>query len=227
MFETDKYTTLMTSLPHHGPLFAAKQTPLSRIQLETRLQMLDAEDTALLQEIEKLLNWWDHPIGRLDAEFAALVRQFMSTLKDELLYDIVLWRLELRTVVAALRRRKLGQNVPVSLRNWGIGRWVDQIQRYWSEPGFRLEGVFPWILEANRLLHEQDTMSFERLLLELEWNGLGRAGESHYFDFTAVVIYVLRWNIIASWTRNEGQKAVKRFHALVNASLGDHAQLFA
>jgi hypothetical protein len=227
MVEADKYTTLITSLPHHGPLFAAKQTPLSRIQLETRLQMLDAEDMVLLQEIEKLLHWWNHPMGRSDDEIAVLARQFMSTLKDEWLYDIVLWRLELRTAVAALRRRSLGQNAPASLQNWGVGRWLDKIQRYWSEPGFRLEGVFPWILEANQMLNDQDTMSFERLLLGLEWNRLGRAGEGHYFDFIAVVIYVLRWNIIASWTRNEGQKAVKRFHALVTAGLGDHARLFA
>ena len=97
---------------------------------------------------------------------------------------------------------------------------------YWSEPGFRLEGVYPWVLEADRLLNDRDTVGLERLLLGLVWNKLGRAGEGHYFDFTAVVIYVLRWNIIARWTRNEGSKAVKRFHVLVDFGLGDHAELF-
>ncbi|MEN8131309.1 MAG: DUF2764 family protein [Pseudomonadota bacterium] len=226
MVTADKYTTLMTSLPHHGRLFAAKQTPLSRIRLETRLQMLDTEDRALLREIEKLLHWWNHSIGKSDAEIAALSRQLMSTLRDELLRDIVSWRLELRTLVAALRRRALGQNAPGGLRDWGFGRWLDQIQHYWSEPGFRLEGVFPWVLEADRFLNDRDTLGLERLLLGLVWNKLGRASEGHYFDFTAVVIYVLRWNIIARWTRNEGRKAVMRFQTLVNSGLGDHAELF-
>jgi len=165
MAAADKYTTLMSSLPHLGQLFAAKQTPLSRIRLETRLQMLETEDRALLREIEKLLQWWNHSIRRSDAEIAALARQLMSTLRDELLRDIVSWRLELRTLVAALRRRKLGQKAPSGLRDWGFGRWLDQIRRYWSEPGFRLEGVFPWVLEADRLLKEQDTVGLERLLL--------------------------------------------------------------
>jgi len=128
--------------------------------------------------------------------------------------------------VAALRRRKLGQNAPGGLRDWGFGRWLDQIQRYWSEPGFRLEGVFPWVLEADRLLNDQDTVGFERLLLGLVWNKLDRASEGHYFDFTAVVIYVLRWNIIARWTRNQGRKAVMRFHTLVDSGLGHHSELF-
>ncbi len=226
MTAADNYTTLMTSLPHHGQLFAAKQTPLSRIRLETRLQMLDTEDRALLREIEKLLHWWNQPIGTSDAEIAALAKQLMSTLRDELLRDIVTWRLELRTLVAALRRRRLGQNAPGGLQDWGFGRWLDQIQHYWSEPGFRLEGVFPWVLEADRLLNDRDTLGLERLHLGLVWNKLGRASEGHYFDFTAVVIYVLRWNIIARWTRNEGRKAVMRFQTLVNSGLGDHAELF-
>jgi len=226
MVAADKYMTLMSSLPHHGQLFAAKQTPLSRIRLETRLQMLETEDRALLHEIEKLLTWWNLPIMRSDAEITALARQLISTLRDELLRDIVSWRLELRTLVAALRRRKLGQNAPGGLRDWGFGRWLDKIQRYWSEPGFRLEGVFPWVLEADRLLNDQDTVGLERLLLGLVWNKLGRASEGHYFDFTAVVIYVLRWNIIACWTRNEGRKAVTRFHTLVDSGLGDHSELF-
>ncbi len=39
------------------------------------------------------------------------------------------------------------------------------------------------------------------------------------------MIYVLRWNIIARWTRNEGRKAVMRFQTLVNSGLGDHDEL--
>jgi hypothetical protein len=217
----------MTSLPHHGRLFAARQTPLSRIGLENRLQMLEEEDRDLLREIESLLQWWSHPMRRSDGEIAALARRLVVTLDDALLCDLVSWRLELRTVMAALRRRRLGQSAPEGLRDWGYGRWLAQIRRYWNDPGFRLEGVFPWVLEADRLLHARDTLGLERLLLGLVWNRLESAGVGHYFDFTAVVIYVLRWNVVARWTRCEGQEAVQRFQGLVEAGLGEHAGLFA
>lgn len=227
MLGANKYTTLMASLPYAGQLFTAKQTPISRIQLESRLQMLEREDALLLRKIENLLQWRQHPLARSDAEIVFLAKKFLSTLKDELLHDIVLWRMELRTLVAALRRRKLGQDAPRDLRDWGMGRWVQPIQRFWTEPAFRLEGVFPWVFEAYRLLNDQDTVGFERLLLGVEWDQLGRDGEGHYFDFTAVVIYVLRWNLIACWTGCEGETAVKRFHSLADSGLGSYAGLFA
>lgn len=227
MFSADKYTTLITSLPHHGRLFAARQTPLSRIRLENRLRMLEDEDREVLREIERLLQWGNHPIASSDGEIAALARRLVSSLEDGPLRDLVAWRLELRTVVAALRRRRLGQRAPQGLRDWGYGRWVAQIRDYWSEPGFRLEGVFPWVREADRLLHTRDTMGLERLLLGLVWNRLERAAEGHYFDLMAVVIYVLRWHLVARWTHSEGQEAVRRFQTLVDAGLDKHAELFA
>ncbi len=38
-----KYVALMASLPPIGPLFETSQTPISRLRLEGRLALLDAE----------------------------------------------------------------------------------------------------------------------------------------------------------------------------------------
>lgn len=53
-----KYTMLLTSLPPHAPdLFSTTQTPVSRIQLDKRLALLDDRDAEDLRRIEALLHW--------------------------------------------------------------------------------------------------------------------------------------------------------------------------
>ena len=226
MADAYQYATLITSLPHPGKLFAEKQTPLSRIQLEKRLGMLEERDAALLKQVVDLLLWGQLPMDRTDAEIVQQARRLVPQLDDPMLREIVESRLELRTVVAALRRRKRGDGPPSANEPWGYGRWLGHIQRCWTDPGFRLEGVFPWVTEAHRLLNAGDAMGLERLLLSVVWDNLGRAGEQHYFDFVAVVIYVLRWHIVARWSIYDGAAAAQRFTELVDAGLGEQATLF-
>ena len=149
----DRYGTLISSLPYPGELFKAKQTPLSRLNLDARLRsMLNEEDAALLCDIEDLVHWINQPIERTDAAFVKRARHLIPRIDNELIRELVEYRLELRTAMAALRRRKRGESAPRPGEPWGYGRWLSHIQRYWSEPAFRLEGVFPWLAEANRLL---------------------------------------------------------------------------
>lgn len=212
-----QYITLMCALPHLGDLFTAKETPCSRSKLEARLKMLEAEDAVLLGEIENLLQWSHHPIERSDAEILAHAKQLLPRLRDksELLAEVVECRLERRTVIAALRRRHRGQAAPGAGTQWGYGRWLKHIVHYWSDPTFRLEGVCPWLPEAERLLREDATVELERLLLRTKWEYLERAGQGRYFDFEAVVLYVLRWNIINRWTGYSGKAAAERFSGMV------------
>jgi len=126
-----------------------------------------------------------------------------------------------------LRRRQRGEPGPAPREVWGYGRWVGQIQRYWSDPTFGLDHPFPWLHRANDLLRSQDSLEVERLLLGLSWHQLGRASEGHYFDFVAVVIYVLKWDIVARWTSYDGAQALKRFNTLVAEGLQGHEALFA
>jgi hypothetical protein len=221
------YLTLIASLPYLGLWSTAKQTPVSRIKLDGRLRMLQAEHAQRLGEIEDLLQWSHQPMARTDAANVAQTRQLLARLDSAALREIVQWRMELRTAVAGLRRRKRGESAPPAGESWGVGRWVGHMQRYWTEPGFHLEGVFPWLLTANRLLAADDSLGLERLLLGVVWDQLGRQGEGHYFDFEAVVVYVLRWNIIDRWTTYAGEAAAERFTTLVDAGLGEFAEVFA
>lgn len=46
-----------------------------------------------------------------------------------------------------------------------------------------------------------------------------KIGQGHYFDFEAVIIYVLRWDINDRWAKNDEKKAIQQFEKLVEQAL--------
>ena len=223
----DRYISLIASLPITIDLFKAKLPPLSRLNLEKRLRGLNEEDAKLLQKIEDLTRWLNQPMEQTDADYVLRAKFHIENIENEFLTKLVQDRLELRTVMTALRKRKRGDPAPLPGEAWGVGRWVDHIRQYWNEPDFRLVNAFPWITKANRLISTDDSLGLERLILNEVWQSLGRAGEEHYFDLESVIIYVMRWDVIARWTSYNGESAVNRFNELVSTGLGEHMQVFA
>ena len=221
-----KYLTLMASLPPIGKLFEAKQTPISRLKLESRLKMLTEKDAILLNRISSLIAWSEQPMERTDAQFIAEARRFFEEVRHPILQEIVAYRLDVRTIIAALRRRHRGENNPPSGQPWGCGRWVNYIERHWREPEFHLEVIFPWVSEAYRLLNANDSVALERLQFEVNWKMLDRLETGHYFDFEAVVIYVMRWSMVDRWIRYNSEAAVERFRKLVDAGSEKFTDLF-
>lgn len=220
---------LMASLPYLGHLFGEKRTPISRLRLEARLSMLTEADLALLRQIEDLAQWDYLSRDQSDEEIVAYAQSFIPTISHLRLREIITARLELRTLVAALRLRQRGAPPPGQgqQQTWGYGRWVRTLERNWNDPLFGLGTVFPWLKEASQLLHEKDGLALERLLLGLSWRELNCHGAGHDFDFVAVVIYVLKWDILARWARYDGEIAAARFRKLVADGLHNHRHLFA
>lgn len=226
MSATDLYLTLITSLPYPGQLFTSEQTPCSRLKLNDRLKMLKQEHAEQLKRLEDTVQWSHQPIGRSDEQIVLNTNRFLRDSDNYMINTIVLRRMELRTAVSALRRRKAGNSAPSAGELWGVGRWLRHIETYWSEPTFRLEGVMPWLTEANRAINENDTVGLERLLLGLVWDHLGYVGQGHYYDFEAVVVYVLRWNVINRWTTYSSKSALVRYNCMVEEGLGEFAHVF-
>ncbi|ACK67196.1 hypothetical protein PCC8801_3221 [Rippkaea orientalis PCC 8801] len=222
-----KYVILMASLPPLGQLFGSKQTPISRLKLEQRLKLLDTKDTELLHRISRLISWSQQPINETDAQFVTEANQFFAEGHHTTLQEIIRFRLDLRTIIAALRRRHRGESEPPIGQLWGVGNWVDHIERYWNEPGFRLEMIFPWVIQAYQLLNNDDLVGLERLQFELNWKMLDRLSLGHYFDFEAVIIYLMRWSLVDRWTRYDGEIAVKRFQELVDEGIEKFTDVFA
>jgi hypothetical protein len=215
----NRYAMLISSLPYHGVLFGARQTPLSRIRLQQRLSLLEPADAACLQAIAGLLDWSYLGRERRDEEIIDHARHVIPTLRNTFVRDMVIWRLELRTVLAALRRRQRGQAAPPAHERWGYGRWLAQLRKYWNEPHFRLERAFPWLPDARTLLEAGDTLGLERLLIGIGWEHLERQSDGHHFDFEAVLLYMQRWSLIARWTSYNGKAAVARFDEMVETGL--------
>lgn len=225
MNDPDAYTMLISSLPSTEAIFLAKQPPLSRLKLDQRLLVLAPEDADTLRQVEDAVQWDRLPISLSEDEVIKRGRDALSQIDNEVLQLIIRDRLEIRTCVAALRRRNRGESAPAAGTRWGIGRWVDHIARNWTEPAFRLDRTFPWLREADRLMKQEETVTLERLLLEQAWRNVVRQAGAHLFDFEAVVIYVLKWNIIDRWVRYNAEVAAKRFQDLTEAALGDYAEL--
>ena len=226
MSDPNAYTMLITGLPRPEALFRSKRPPLPRIKLDRRLRVLTPEDADMLSQVEQILNWSSLPMSMTEARFVARVRDVMQAVDNETLRLIIRDRLEIRTCIAALRRRHRGEMAPSAGTVWGYGRWLGHIRRNWNEASFRLDGVFPWLREADRLLKADDSLALQRLLLDQVWKNVSRHAGEHEFDFEAVVIYVLKWDIVDRWVRHDSVQASERLEEMTEAGLGEFGKLY-
>lgn len=211
---------LMASLPAPGRLFADKQTPLSRFRLEARLHALEDADRAVLRAVEDALEW--RGVTRADDDddgVRARVRRARAMTASETLRAVIDRRMEIRTCLAALRRRAAADAPPPDDGSWGYGRWRRRILRNWRAAAFGLDRIHPWIKEADRLLSDGAAFDLERLLLDVVDRDLRRAGALHQFDLEAVVVYVLRWSLFDRWSRYNAEAASRRFSDLLEKGL--------
>ncbi|MGR9086134.1 MAG: DUF2764 family protein [Gammaproteobacteria bacterium] len=219
MQQSCKYALLLASLPRHSlRLFSAKQTPVSRIKLEQRLLLLEAVDATELKRVESVLSWASFR-GESDAAVVRKCQEVLDSIRDVFVRGLVLWHLELRTVLAALRIRNAGARGSGKQRLQGFGPWQDAIERNWSASDFGLGHRLPWLVEAQILLVSNQTHELEKFLLDLIWKHYANVVSGHFFDFPAVVIYVLRWDLTNRWINYDAQQAMERFDALINAGL--------
>ena len=219
--QTD-YAMLMASLPPHPmSLWDQKNKPVSRLHLERRLSLLNEQDKQQLAEIESILHWAKMREENSDAEISAEAERVMQSVTNPLSKKVIVWRMELRTIISAIRRRKLGRDAPAKNERWGYGQVVPFIRKNWQVDDFSLAHRFAWINEANSLFETEQSVELEKLLLNLSWQYYESIGYSHYFDFEAVLIYVLRWNIINRWTQCDEEIAMRQFEDLVTQGLGD------
>ena len=221
-----RYYMLVASLPYLPPLFAANKPPMSRERLEARMDMLDPDDRRELSVIEALMHWDRLSLDINDSDIIDKTERVIPTLRSVRLREVATWRMEIRTVVAALRRRAAGSPVGRNER-WGYGRWVWHIEQNWSRPDFGLTFAVPYVAQFQQLIEQRDALSLERAILDSVYKELARVRDLHHFDFESVALYVLMWNIIARWTGHDKEHAQVRFNRLVAEGLGDYADLFA
>jgi len=215
------YYTLIASLPNLPPHFDVERTPITRPRLQERLRLLHPHDAAVIEQVTSFLAWDRQPLDRSDEEVIATYDKLMDEISNPLLRELVKGRMDSRTIVSGLRRRRAGQGPPP-----GVGQWVDHIRRNFHEPEFNLHGRYPWIGQLDRLLAEVDPMGAQRLLFETNYRQWSRMAERYTFSFETIILYLARWEIIDRWTSRNAAAGRERFENMITETLGEYANLF-
>lgn len=218
LFASDPYAMLIGSLPAIGPLLSDKEPPINRARLEERLKMLEPDDRAELDALISIVSWAELDAGEDDAVFLERAERVVTAIRNDDLRSAARDRLEIRTLVAALRRRHAGEDAPADGTRWGYGRHVERIRAHWGEPDFGVGRMFPWVLAAKEQLEAGETVALERTVLEAVWNSGAGLQFGHAFDFQAVAVYLLRWSLNERWARYDADAASARFATLLDAA---------
>jgi hypothetical protein len=220
-----RYYQLVASLPALPYFRRARLLPMSRKRLEDRLEFLHEEDLEELTRTEGLVSWHRQPITRTTEEITEMYDELMATTRNRALRSIVEFRMVMRTVIVALRLKRLGRGVPSD--RWGVGSYTRMLERRWAEPQFGLAAVFPWIPRVQELLDRGDAMGLEGLLMDQSWREISQVADRHPFGFEQVFAFVFKWDILHRWLSYDAGKARGRFEELILEVTREHQDLFA
>jgi hypothetical protein len=213
----ERYYTLIASLPALPQFEQAERLPINRERLERRLRMLTDEDAAILA-LARRFTEWRQPLDLPDREFVRRYRAEADALRNPRIAGLVAFRLEVRTVVGALRRRAAGRPAPAGT-DWGVGPWLRRLTDRWAEPDFGLGAVLPWLPQARAGLEEGDHLGLERLAFAMAWERCRSLADAYPFGPEAVVSYVFRWDILRRWLSHDAEAAAARIEALAAEAL--------
>lgn len=214
------YYTLVAALPNLPPYFDVERPPITRLRLNELLEQLSQEDATVLRQLRDFLAWDRQPSGRSDQQVVEHYERLQRELRHPLVLEVVEQRINVRTIVSALRRKKTNEGPPI-----GVGGLVEPIRRAWNEPHFGLQRRFPWIEDFEQHMLAGNAIQAERTLFDYTWKTFSRMATEFTFSFEAVLLYLARWAIIERWTSRDVQVGRERFEQLIEETLGEHSQL--
>jgi hypothetical protein len=213
------YYTLIASLPALPSRFDVDRCPITWPRLEQRLRLLEPDDAETLRRLIDFLAWDRQPLDRTDADVIVRHKSLLETIRHPLVRQIVDDRMDMRTIISGLRRRRLNQGPPP-----GVGRWTETIRRRWNEPQFGLQTRYPWIVKLEQLLNDDELDEADRLILSVNWERWKRAAANYHFTFDAVLLYVARWAIVNRWTSRNAQLGRDRITKTVSQLVESYVQ---
>jgi len=211
------YYDLVASLPHLPHFEGAERLPITNLRLNQRLRLLKPAHADQLARAQPLVAWCPDPLRwKTDAALAAEYDALTALPLERSLKEYVAFRMDQRTLVAALRWKWEGLVSLEATAPWGVGPWVRHVERHWDEPDFRLGHLHPWLSAAQDLLTAGDALGLERLLMDATWRRLGHLAEQSTFSFAAVFSYVFKWDILRAWLVCDANKGKNRFRDLID-----------
>ena len=220
------YYTIVASLPALPRFDQTDRLPITRERLRQRLSMLTPDDAQLYESAAEFLAWQRQSATRTDQEMVTNFKRLEERIALPTLQSIFDFPIDQRTIMAALRRRFLGLPAPAAGEPWGVGRYVNHIERNWDHPHFKLSAVYPWIVQARTHLEAGETLALERLLKNTLWDHVERSVPAYEFGFSAVLIYIIKWDILDLWLSYNIEDAKVRFEELVTEVTDEQPKIF-
>ncbi|MFZ2170522.1 MAG: DUF2764 family protein [Methylococcaceae bacterium] len=218
----EPYITLVASLPYLPTFEKAERSPITRLRLEQRLQLLQPCDARQLARAEALVSWrMSLAKPKTDTEMVLRSYAAMQEISQPVLREFIGFRIDQQTVLAGLRQRNAGFESSFLEPISGASRWAHFIATHWTDPDFKLGMVYPWIPEARSYLEANDACALDSLLMNIIWRRLSRIAESNMFGFEAVFAFVFKWDILQAWLARDAGKAKSRFQELIKEVKND------
>lgn len=210
------YYTVVSSLPYLPHFAQLERLPLSRLRLEQRLRMLEADENRQLLLAESLVGWRVSFGNVKRADIAGYYQKRLQHIVQPVLQEFVEYRLDMQTILAALRLKRAGVEPRHYPGSWGLGRRVGHIETHWDAADFGLSTLYPWVTEAGRHLAAGDAMALDRLLMDTLWRKLSCLGDANPFGFEAITAFVFKWDIAQAWLLRDADAATQRFQILID-----------
>ena len=216
-----EYYTLIASLPPLKKFDQAERLPINMERLRERLTILGQEDAKLVDSVASFIIWHRQPMERSDKEMFVVYKQLIESIDNPMIKEMINLRIDIRTIVVALRRHYRGLPAPKSGELWGMGRWVQHIEKYWDDQNLRLAAVYPWIPQVREYLENGNALELERLQMNQVWEGVDRLEDQNYFGIDVIFSYLFKWDMMQRWLANDVESAKLRFDELVAEVISD------
>ena len=221
---SNSYYMLVCSLAVLPTRFDVGRLPMTLERLQARMRMLEPEDAQEVNRMLDVLRWSLQFAEARDTAVAKRYGELMQGITNPLVHEVLAAGMNMRMIMVALRRRRHGLGPPPV----GFGRWFEHIRRHFNQPDFGLGHVFPWLLPFDQLLEHEDVLTLYRRMLAETWAYVRkRTRDYDCFSFEAVVLYIVRWDIIRHWQQLQAERGRTIFEALVTEAMGEYAKLYS
>jgi len=205
----------VASLPPLPSHFGTGPIPITAQTLHHRLQLLDDEDRATVEQLADFFRWDRQPLDRTDAEVLAKHRQLNTEIRNPMIRRVILHRFEMRTLVAAIRCRRDGISPP-EMPDLPV---AESIRRYWDHPFFRLDSRYSWLVPFCKALDDGCPQQAQYELFNELWGLWSRLNQETHFSLESIVLYLARWEILRRWASQNADVGRQRFDDLVDGVL--------
>lgn len=221
-----QYYALVASLPRLPHFDKAEWVPITLQEIGSRLGALTPDHRGQLNAATRLIRWQRQPGERTTADVIDQYNTAMQIIDFKPLRDFVNMRMGQRSVVVALRMKRLGRT-PAPDTSWGVGPLTARIEVHWDQPDLGLGAVFPWIDQAQTLLTRPDAIALERLLMDAAWQRLSAIEALSPFGFERVIAFVFKWYMVRRRLSYDADASKDRFQELISEVIRDHQNIFA